>query len=66
MRDIDLVAEVRKHRADILASFGGSMAAHHTAVTERQRRDYAGRLVTLEPRKRIDPNEPCPDSPQHR
>ena len=55
MNETDIVAEVRKHRAEILASFGGSMAQHHAAIEARQRQEYAGRLVMLQPRKRVEP-----------
>ena len=58
MNEMDIVAEVRKHRADILASFGGSMARHHAAIEARQRREFAGRLVMLEPRKPVEPSAP--------
>ena len=58
MNEMDIVTEVRKHRAEILASFGGSIAQHHSAIEARQRREYAGRLVMLEPRKPLEPSAP--------
>lgn len=58
MNETDIVAEVRKHRAEILASFGGSIARHHAAIEARQRHEYAGRLVMLQPRRRVEPSAP--------
>lgn len=54
MNETDIIAEIRKHREAILASFGGSMVRHHAAIEARQNRDYGGRLVMLEPRKRVE------------
>lgn len=54
MNENDIVAEVRRHRSEILASYGGSMALHHAAIEARQQQEYAGRLVMLQPRKRVE------------
>jgi hypothetical protein len=56
MNETDIVAEVRGHRAEILASFGGSITQHHAAIEARQHQEYAGRLVMLRPRKRVEPS----------
>ena len=46
-----IVEEVRKHRKEILDSYG-SLRAYHNAILEKQK-EYGNRLVSLSPKKKI-------------
>ncbi len=49
-----IVEEVRKHRKEILDSYG-SLRAYHNAILEKQK-EYGNRLVSLSPKKKISNN----------
>lgn len=50
MTDDPIVSEVRKHRLEILESYG-SLRAYHKAVMKKQK-TYGERLVTLNPKRK--------------
>lgn len=50
MTDDPVVAEVRRHRQEILESHG-SLRAYHKAVLEKQKA-YGERLVSLNPKRK--------------
>lgn len=56
MNDDPIVAEVRRHRAAILDSFGGDLRHYLAALQKSQSQRFAGRLVTLTARKRVEPS----------
>ena len=56
MIDDLIVSEVRRHRAVILESYGGDLHRYHDAVQQSQRNRFGGQLVTLQPRKRAEPD----------
>ena len=58
MNEDEIMAEVRKQRATILETHGGSLEKHHAAIEASQAKDFAGRLVTLSPRRRVAPSVP--------
>ncbi len=45
-----ILAEIRKHREEILQSYG-SLRAYHDAIIHQQKQ-YANRLVSLQPKKK--------------
>ena len=46
-----IIEEVRKHREEILQSYG-SLRAYHNAMIEEQKQ-YGDRVVTLTPKRKI-------------
>lgn len=54
MIDDPIVSEVRRLRATILESFRGELHRYHAAVQQSQGDRFAGRLVTLSPRKTVE------------
>ncbi len=54
MIDDPIISEVRRHRANILDSYGGDVRRYHAALQQDQARRFAGQLVTLEPRKAVE------------
>lgn len=56
MIDDPIISEVRRHRATILESYGGDLHRYHDAVQQSQANRFAGQLVTLQPRKRVEPS----------
>jgi hypothetical protein len=59
MTDDPIISEVRRHRASILNSHGGDMRRYHAGLQQDQARRFAGQLVTLEPRRIVEPDGPA-------
>lgn len=59
MIDDPIVSEVRRNRVTILDSHGGDLRRYHAAIQEAQAGRFAGRLVTMEPRTRVEPGGPA-------
>ena len=59
MIDDPIVSEVRRNRATILDSHGGDLRRYHAAIQQTQAGRFAGQLVTMEPRKRVEPGGPA-------
>ena len=57
MNSDEIIKEVRKNRAEILAHFHGNIVEHHRAIQENQERMHP-RLVTLEPHAPHDLSKP--------
>jgi hypothetical protein len=55
MIDDPIVSEVRRNRATILDSHGGDLRRYHAALQQTQAGRFAGQLVTMEPRARVEP-----------
>lgn len=55
MIDDPIVSEVRRNRATILDSHGGDLRRYHAALQQAQAGRFAGMLVTMEPRTRVEP-----------
>lgn len=62
MIDDPIVSEVRRNRATILDSHGGDLHRYHEALQQTQAGRFAGQLVTLEPRRRVEPSVPATGS----
>ncbi len=59
MIDDPIVSEVRRNRATILDSHGGDLRRYHAAIQQTQAGRFAGQLVTMEPRTRVEPSGPA-------
>ena len=59
MIDDPIVSEVRRNRATILDSHGGDLRRYHAALQQTQAGRFAGQLVTMEPRTRVEPGGPA-------
>jgi len=62
MIDDPIVSEVRRNRATILDSHGGDLRRYHAAIQQTQAGRFAGQLVTMEPRTRVEPGGPADGS----
>jgi len=62
MIDDPIVSEVRRNRATILDSHGGDLRQYHAAIQQTQASRFAGQLVTMEPRARLEPGGPATGS----
>jgi hypothetical protein len=54
MIDDPIVSEVRRNRATILDLHGGDLRRYHAALQQTQAGRFAGQLVTMEPRTRVE------------
>ena len=59
MIDDPIVSEVRRNRATILDSHGGDLRRYHADLQQTQAGRFAGQLVTMEPRTRVEPGGPA-------
>jgi hypothetical protein len=59
MIDDPIVSEVRRNRATILDSHGGDLRRYHAALQQTQAGRFAGQLVAMEPRTRVEPGGPA-------
>lgn len=59
MIDDPIVSEVRRNRATIMDSHGGDLRRYHAALQQTQAGRFAGQLVTMEPRTRVEPGGPA-------
>lgn len=62
MIDDPIVSEVRRNRATILDSHGGDLRRYHAVIQQTQAGRFAGQLVTMEPRARVEPDGPANQS----
>ena len=63
MIDDPIVSEVRRNRATILDSHGRNLRRYHAALQQTQAGRFAGQLVTMEPRTRVEPSDAPNDGP---